>query len=126
MTENKLAKRDFKVKYNDYGQIIFSELDIDAIKDYYGFTTINQLGSQIYLSNGIDEFYIEYKGKLMNLWHKNAIKNTKGYHKEQWKFSNIEDVMTYCKRHVSKFNGLNTKAAYRSSRMDMLFAQISK
>lgn len=118
-------KEEFEIKLDERGRIIFSELDFEGLKKRFKLSKLTCVGDILYIATSMDEYYLEYIGGELALFHKNAIKNTKGYHRENRQFETIFNVLGYCKHHYNKHKGLGHSGRYRMSRMEQLFAQIA-
>lgn len=115
---------------NRRGLVIFEKLDTEALKEKFNLSNVTVLGDKIYVANTMDEFYVEYVGKELTLFHKNHRGNKRGYHREERKFESVSSVLTYCKHHNNKYKGLGHDEKrglrrYGNTRMDRLFAQIA-
>lgn len=111
------------------GFIIFEMLDEEALKERFGLSKLTVLGDKLYVGCTMDEFFIEHDGEGgLVLYHKNAYKNKKSYHKEDRKFDSIFSVLGYCKHHNRKYNGLghNNVNMCGKTRMEILFMEIEK
>lgn len=117
-------KEEFGLKFDELGRVIFSELNLEALKNRFNFTKLSCVGEILYMGTSMDSYYVKYVGEQLTLFHKNAFKNTKGYHKENLKFETIFNVLGYCKHHYNKHKGLGNNNSYKMSSMEMLFEKI--
>lgn len=112
--------------------IPFNELNLQHIKQKYGFKTIKLIHDVLYISTKYDdEYYIDKKYILQiddytcELFHKNKKHDTRKYHKEEKYFKNIFHLFSYIKRHDNKpFDNKKTAQIRRMERMKELFAMI--
>lgn len=114
-----------EIKYDENGRIIFEELDLEFLKERFRLSKLTCVNDILYIATSMDEYYVKYQNKELVLFHKNAFKNTKGFHKEHRKFDSIFSVLGYCKHHYYKHKGLGHHNKYSMTRMERLFAQIS-
>lgn len=117
-------REEFEIKLDKNGKVIFSELDFEGLKRRFNLTKLTCVGNVLFISTSMDEYYVEYVGGKLVLFHKNAFKNTKGYHRENRDFENIFNVLGYCKHHYNKHKGIGHNSSYKMSRMEKLFAKI--
>ena len=112
--------------------IPFEELNLQHIKQKYGFKIIKLIHDVLYISTKYDdEYYIDKKYILQiddytcELFHKNKRHDTRKYHNEEKYFKNIFHLFSYIKRHDNKpFDNKKTAQIRRMERMKELFAMI--
>lgn len=122
--DRKSDEEQFGLKFDETGKVIFSELDFESLRDRFQLMKLSCVGDILYMATSMDSYYVKYVGEQLTLFHKNAFKNTKGYHKENLKFETIFNVLGYCKHHYNKHKGLGKSTSYKMSSMEMLFEQI--
>lgn len=109
-----------------YGRVIFSELDLDFLKERFEFTKLTSVGDVLYIANSMDAYYVKYVNNKLTLYHKNIRKNTRSFHKENREFDTIFSVLGYCKHHYYKYKGLgHSHTRYKKCKMEKLFDKIS-